>query len=347
MLNVLNKFRVCEPATKAREELNFLANYTSGRAIDYTDNSSFVFSGTVNEFLYDGITFNPAYPVDRYGLQEVFDYPSVGIRRKEMGWSTSSFPILINATNNGGFNLFGTVIGFKKISDATSLNISISSSFSIEGSITSYNSSSGAFTFTYTSLPAVYNETNSSGDKLFNLEAEIAWAVSAIDTSVSGKTVINTPYNSNITSLEKYKEINATVSSFNTGPKTIVGTMTTGLSSLVTDSMNTIAPRNQKLRIIPMGFFNTINNALGVPVATTLNAMPTKDSLGLSSTVYYGIPYQTGSTYANTSKDYAVRAPTFNIDFQGSATIFLVTIVMEKTAVDRTNPSGFKIRLAL
>ena len=154
MYEVLGKFKICEPATRQREYSNFVGNFLSGRPVDFTDTSGFAFNSTVNEFTLDGVTFNPVYPVDRYGIQENFEFPSVGIRRKEMSWDESTHPVKINVKDNSGFDLFGTYVAIKKISTSTTITLSFSSISSIIGTIDSYNSSTGDFSFIKEGLPS-------------------------------------------------------------------------------------------------------------------------------------------------------------------------------------------------
>lgn len=346
MYEVLGKFKICEPATRQREYSNFVGNYLSGRPVDFTDTSGFAFNSTVNEFTLDGVTFNPVYPVDRYGIQENFEFPSVGIRRKEMSWDGSIHPVKINAKNNSGFDLFGTYVAIKKISTSTAITLSFNSVSSIVGTINSYNSATGSFTFIYDDLPSVYSELDSSGVEKFSITSEDEWAASTYDDTLSSNSRIGTPYGQTITSLEKYKEISFTVDSFDTVTKMISGTMSSGLSTSIIRNIQMIAPRNQTVRIIPLGGYSIENNALNIPVATSDNGMPTRASLGLSSYIYYGIPYQTSYSYANTSKEYYVRTPVFNVDLV-SSDVFLFAIVVEKKTEGRLNPNGFRMGASL
>ena len=346
MYDVLGKFKICEPATRQREYSNFVGNFLSGRSVDFTDTSGFAFNSTVNEFTLDGVTFNPVYPVDRYGIQENFEFPSVGIRRKEMSWDESTHPVKINVKDNSGFDLFGTYVAIKKTSTSTAITLSFSSISSIIGTINSYNSSTGAFTFLYEDLPSVYSELDSSGVERFSITLEEEWAVSTYDSSLSSNSKIGTPYGLTITSLEKYKEINVTVSSFDTLTKTISGTMPSGLSTSAIRNIQMIAPRNQTVRIIPLGGYSIENNALNIPTALSDNGMPTRASLGLSSYLYYGIPYQTSYSYANTSREYYVRTPVFQVDL-ASSDMFLFAVVVEKKTDGRLNPNGFRIGASL
>lgn len=347
MYEVLSRFRVCEPATRSREESDFLINYLEGVPVDYADDTDFVFSSSVNDYQYDGGTFNNVYANDRYGVQENFYFPSIGIRRKEMTWDTSTFPVQIDSTENGGFNLSGTVIGIKKISTVNTVDVSVQALCAIHGEITAYNPSTGAFTFTYTNLPSVYTETDLELNPLFNITSESSWYFGTYNAGIANNITINTPYNAGISTLEKYQEIAATVSSFDAGNMTITGTMATGLNYGVYGNITMIAPNNQKLRIIPMGYFDISNNVDGIPTATSLENMPNKSSLGLSSEFYYGIPYQTGYTYTHTSKDYIVRVPTFRLDFSSGQDLFMFAVAFEKHSTNRANPSGFKLGLSL
>lgn len=346
MYDILGKFKICEPATRQREYSNFVGNYLSGRPVDFTDTSGFAFNSTVNEFTLDGVTFNPVYPVDRYGIQENFEFPSVGIRRKEMSWDGSTHPVKINSKNNSGFDLFGTYIAVKKISTSTSTTLSFSSISSIIGTVNSYNSSTGDFTFIYSDLPSVYSELDSAGVEKFSITSVEEWAASTYDSTLSSNSKIGTPYGQTITSVEKYKEINLTVDSFDTATNTISGTMDTGLSTSVIRNIQMIAPRNQTVRIIPLGGYSIDTNTLGVPIATSDNNMPTRASLGLSSYIYYGIPYQTSYSYTNTSREYYVRTPVFNVDLS-SSDMFLFAVVVEKKTEDRLNPNGFRMGATL
>lgn len=346
MYEVLGKFKICEPATRQREYSNFVGNFLSGRPVDFTDTSGFAFNSTVNEFTLDGVTFNPVYPVDRYGIQENFEFPSVGIRRKEMSWDKSTHPVKINVKDNSGFDLFGTYVAIKKISTSTTITLSFSSISSIIGTIDSYNSSTGDFTFIYEDLPSVYSELDSSGVERFSITSEEEWAISTYDSTLASNSKIGTPYGQIITSLEKYKEIDVTVSSFNTLTKTISGTMPSGLSTSIIRNIQMIAPRNQTVRIIPLGGYSIENNALNIPTASSDNGMPTRASLGLSSYLYYGIPYQTNYSYTNTSRDYYVRTPAFQIDM-ASSDMFLFAVVVERKTDGRLNPNGFRIGASL
>ena len=346
MYEVLGKFKICEPATRQREYSNFVGNFLSGRPVDFTDTSGFAFNGTVNEFMLDGVTFNPVYPIDRYGIQENFEFPSVGIRRKEMSWDESTHPVKINGKDNSGFDLFGTYIAVKKISTSTTITLSFSSISSIIGTIDLYNSSTGNFTFIYENLPSVYSELDSSGVERFSITSEEGWSISTYDSTLTSNSKIGTPYGQTITSLEKYKEIDVTVNSFNTLTKTISGTMPSGLSTSIIRNIQMIAPRNHTVRIIPLGGYSINNNALNIPTASSDDGMPTRASLGLSSYIYYGIPYQTNYSYSNTSRDYYVRTPVFQIDM-ASSDMFLFAVVVEKKTDGRLNPNGFRIGASL
>jgi hypothetical protein len=342
MIEVLSKFRVCEPATRQREQANFLANFSSGRPVDFKDSTSFVFNPNINDFNLNGTTFNNVFPVDRYGLQQNFEFPSIGLRRKEMSWSTSTFPVQINANTNSGFDLFGTYIGIRKISTTDTVDVFFSSISAIVTWVESYNSSNGDITFRYDSLPSVYTETDSAGSVRFSIEQETNWAASTYNSSLSSNTIIGSPIGVNFVTKEKYKELNFTVSTFDKVSKTITGNIGAGISNDEIYNIQMIAPRNQTVRIIPLGGFSITNNALGVPTATSLNGLQSGSSMGLTSYIYYGIPYQTGNTYANTSRDYFVRTPVFTVDLT-TAALSCIAIAIEKKTVSRLNPNGFRM----
>ena len=342
MFSVLGKFKVCEPATKTREQELFLNNYLTGRAVDFTDSSLSAFNSSINEFTLDGITFNNVFPVDRYGIQEDFNFPSVDIRRREMTWSTSTHPVSIDSTANGGFNLFGTYIGIKKTSDVSKLSVYFSSISSIVGEIISYDSGTGIFTFQYDELPGVYTEQENTVN-LFSIFSEPNWYASCYDSSLSINSRINTPSMGSITTLEKLKEIAFTIDSSDVVAKTVTGTVQTGLTDIEVSSITSISPANQKLRIIPLGKYAIANNALSVPTATSLNSMPSRSSLGISSYIYYGIPFHSGYSFSNTSRDYFVRTPVFDIEFGSGEDLYVIVVVTERNSVERTNPNGFKM----
>jgi hypothetical protein len=345
MYSVLSKFKICEPATKSRERTNFLANYLIGRQIDFTDNSGSAFSSTSNEFTLDGITFNSVHPVDRYGMQENFNFPSEDLRRREMFWSTSSFPVSTGSNPTDGFNLFGTYIAIKKISTETDLSVLISSISSIKGYVQTYDYVTGALVFKYSTLPEVYLETDSLGNKLFQIETELQWSGGTYDESQLTNTKIGTPYGPDIISLEKYKEIILTMVSFDFINSEIKFTATPGLTEKEIDNLQSVSPSDQKVRVVPLGYYSITNNAIGVPVASSLNSMQSRAALGISSYLYYGVPYQTSFLYKNTSKDYEVRTPVFKLDFSGSNEMFVMAIISERNTNSRIVPSGFKLEI--
>lgn len=343
MYDILGSFKLSRPATTNREIINFNSNYITGRALDYSDSSSFSFNSTVNDFKFDGITFNTLSPVDKYGLQEDFIFPSLKLRRKEMWWSTSTHPVSINSSANSGFMLFGNYVAVKKISTKQNVSLIFSSILSIDVFVKEYNSVSGIVKFGFYSLPTVYTEKDSYNNNMYDILGVQDWKATLYDQSTTPTTQIKTLYG-NIPISEKIKESNLTVTSVDLVNMEINGILPTMLSQNEVDSISMISPNTQKIRVITIGEFLISKNSDNIPEATAITLSPTRSDLGVSSYIYVDIPYQNGGNFTRSSKEYVVRTPVLPVTFS-TGNVFIFAIAVEKTGGQNT-PDGFKVGLS-
>lgn len=341
MFEILKSFKLYEPATTTREILNFNSNYTIGRAIDFSDSSSFVFNSSLNDFIYDGITFNAIYPVDKYGAQENFIFNSKGLRRKEMWWESSTHPVSTGPNPNDGFMLYGKYIAIKKISDIESFNMYIESITAVSVFVESYNTTTGEISFKYNSLPSLFEEVDSNNIRLYDF-TNYTWYQTVFDQSIQNNT-IKTLYK-NFTSDEKITEISINNISIDYGQKIITGTTQTGLSQEKIDSIDIISPYTQNIRFTVIGEYNIEKNSTtNINEAIPITNLQTRSSLGVSSFIYIDLPYQNNNTPTVTSSNFKVRTPSIKISFS-TGDMILLCIMSEKTG-NSNSPDGFKVRI--
>ena len=344
MFEVMKSFKVLEPATTAREILNFNSNYTTGRPIDFTDSSTFTFSSNVNDFIYDGITFNSVSAVDKYGAQEDYIFSAKGLRRKEMWWSTSSHPISTGVNNNDGFMLYGKYIMIKKIGDLNSINIDFKSISSIDVWVENYVTNTGEITFSYSSLPKVFTEKDSNNQNVYSFNSS-TWKASVYNKSASSNDIVKT-LNGSILSNERIIEIDISNVVINTNTNTITGKVLAGLTQNEIDSISLISPYTQDIRFTVVGeYLIQKNSTTGYSEATPIGDLYTRSSLGVSSFVYVDIPYQNNNNQTLTSKNYSVKTPSIPITFT-SGNLVLVVAISNKIG-DSSLPDGFVMRMSL
>ena len=340
MYDIFGSFKLSRPATTDREIANFNSNYITGRALDYGDSSSFSFSSTVNDFKFDGITFNTINAVDKYGAQENFIFPSLKLRRKEMWWGTSSHPVKINSSNNSGFMLFGNYVAVKKISTKNDFKIVISSVSTVDVFTKSYNTTTKEIVFGFNSLPQVFTEKDSNDNILYDISLVEEWTATVYNQSLSSNIIVKTLYGE-ILSSEKIKEVslsNIVIDETNREIRAITNIL---LSQDEVDSIATISPNTQKIRVITIGEFLIEKNTDNIPEAVAITNSPTRADLGVSSYIYVDIPYQNGGNLTRSSIEYKVRSPVIPINFS-TGNVFIFAIAVEKLG-NQSTPDGFKV----